>query len=475
MVDRELYDAVERSFTEKAFVANINDAIFIADKDDCLWYRKSFDELVEYVIKAHGVTIPHYIATDVARKLVAQQKSIDSYPAGARPPMNTYTKSPMNVIAYHNGYVENGEFYPYTEHTVITDRLDADFMPHATVPNEYQKVLYKWVGKEQYASLVWMIGYWLSGHADLKKFATFVGPTNSGKTTCAKFIAWLLGDNASFTSVNVLTTQFGTASLRDRSLLILDEAALVKASNRVWQDFGTLVRSIVSGESVIDVNQKHERVRKDAIKTRLIFTSNSYLSDPLNTPGWAERQITLDFENDFSTTRDGTIKPNIALHDEFASIKDQIINWHIQYYLERRRKGTLTEPASSLAVAQRLMNETSEFMQFITETYEIGDQQSFVSTRDLCQAYADWSGESTQNLKAFGRMVKQELQDQRLRGINFHQKKVDRKNCRGYRGLKRKSGNEPQPTVDASTTVTLDTLDPNRVIDTDRATELLSI
>jgi len=149
------------------------------------------------------------------------------------------------------------------------------------------------------------------------------GPGGTGKTTFTNMLLYLFGTEASIsTSLNLISSKFGTHLLRDKLLLIINELPLLLGSEP------SIIKSITGGDSIMG-EEKYKTATQFIPNLFLVITSNSLWNFKNATTAMSRRFIYINFNNKpvsrnsdlFNISAEGLAYGNLVEH------LPALINW----------------------------------------------------------------------------------------------------------------------------------------------------
>lgn len=265
-------------------------------------------------------------------------------------------------VAFENGLldVESRELAPLTPRFFNRASVPFKFDPEARQPAEWLKFLDSiWPNDpEAITTLQDWFGYVLSGRTDLQKALFVVGQKRSGKGTIARVLSALLGEaNVASTTTSALATDFGLASLMDKSLAVMPDI-------RTGHDKAEIVMErllSITGEDTVLVKRKYLTDWMGRIPARFMLMSNDLL--PFRDPSGAlnSRLVTLTLTRSFLGEED------TALEGRLRNELPGILNWSLEGLDRLTARGRLVVPASSATATQAMAASSSPIQEFLEE------------------------------------------------------------------------------------------------------------
>ncbi len=218
--------------------------------------------------------------------------------------------SPANMIAFRNGIldIKDGSFSPFSPNTVITNRIEWDYNPHA-----YSEITDKTLDKiacddpNIRALLEEAAGFCLFRRNELGKAFILTGTGSNGKSTYLNMLKHLLGkQNISSLDLKKLGDRFSTVMLFGKLANIGDDI-----SDEFILD-ASIFKKIVTGET-IDAEQKGQPKFEFEPYTKLFFSANNIprMGKGRDSSAILRRLVIIPFDAKFDAT-DPDFNPHIG-------------------------------------------------------------------------------------------------------------------------------------------------------------------
>lgn len=262
--------------------------------------------------------------------------------------------SPANMIAFRNGILNmtDGSFSTFSPNTVITNRIEWDYNPHA-----YSEVTDKTLDKiacndpNIRALLEEAAGFCLFRRNELGKAFILTGTGSNGKSTYLNMLKHLLGkQNISSLDLKKLGDRFSTVMLFGRLANIGDDI-----SDEFIMD-ASIFKKIVTGET-IDAEQKGQPKFEFEPYTKLFFSANNIprMGKGRDSAAILRRLVIIPFDAKFSAD-DPDFNPHIG--DVLRS--QESMEYMIQLGLKGLKRVLDTKKFSESEKVQRELEEYEE-------------------------------------------------------------------------------------------------------------------
>ncbi len=297
--------------------------------------------------------------------------------------------SPANMIAFRNGIldIKDGSFSPFSPNTVITNRIEWDYNPHA-----YSEVTDKTLDKiachdpNIRALLEEAAGFCLFRRNELGKAFILTGTGSNGKSTYLNMLKHLLGKhNISSLDLKKLGDRFSTVMLFGKLANIGDDI-----SDEFIMD-ASIFKKIVTGET-IDAEQKGQPKFEFEPYTKLFFSANNIprMGKGRDSAAILRRLVIIPFDAKFSAD-DPDFNPHIG--DMLRS--QESMEYLIQLGLKGLKRVLETKKFSESEKVQRELEEYEEsnnpILGFIREV-ELDDDFKIENepTKDVYKRYQEY-------------------------------------------------------------------------------------
>ncbi len=179
---------------------------------------------------------------------------------------------PEDLVPCANGLLdlETLELKHPTPRLFSTTAIGAPWIPDAPRPEAWLAFLESLCGedKESPRALQQMFGYLLTADTSHQKMFAIVGPKRSGKSTIARILKALLGDDAVVNpTLQSLERPFGLAPLVGKTVAIIGDARLGGASDQA-QVVERLLS--ISGEDPLSIDRKNRDPINVRLRTRVV-------------------------------------------------------------------------------------------------------------------------------------------------------------------------------------------------------------
>ena len=267
---------------------------------------------------------------------------------------NNTPASPANMIAFRNGILDinDGSFSPFSPNTVMTNRIEWDYNPHA-----YSEITDKTLDKiacddpNIRTLLEEAAGFCLFRRNELGKAFILTGTGSNGKSTYLNMLKHLLGkQNISSLDLKKLDDRFSTVLLFGKLANIGDDI-----SDEFIMDT-SMFKKIVTGET-IDAEQKGQPKFEFEPYVKLFFSANNIprMGKGRDSAAILRRLVIIPFDAKFSAD-DPDFNPHIG--DMLRS--QESMEYLIQLGLKGLKRVLETKKISESEKVQRELEEYEE-------------------------------------------------------------------------------------------------------------------
>ena len=235
---------------------------------------------------------------------------------------------------------------------------------------------------------------------ELQKILLLLGPPRSGRGTCMRILAALLGSgNVCGPTLNSLTKEFGLAPLLGKLVAVFNDARISARAND-----GVIVESLlsISGEDVLTVNRKFLPQIETKLNTRLIVVTNEIPAFRDSSGALASRFVVIKFAQSFLGRED------IFLTERLSHELPGILNWAIAGLSRLRIRGRFVQPDSARDVIDEILQLASPVQTFVDECCVIGPSCRIARCQlfDAWKAWCDQNGYGFGNKSTFGKQLR---------------------------------------------------------------------
>jgi len=309
----------------------------------------------------------------------------------------------QNTIAFSNLLLDitNWRGRPHTPQWCSTFCLPFDFDSKATCPRWLQFLNEVFEGDESRIKLIqeWF-GYCMTSDTSLQKALVLIGKSRSGKGIMQRVLAGLIGkDNTTGFSLVSLSTEFGAASLVNKSVALVGEVELSANPNRTR--IVEVLKSII-GTDPVDINCKYENSRTVRLGTRFCIAANTIprLYDASGALGY--RFLFCPFEVSFLGREDS------RLEEKLLKELPGIAVWALAGLKRLREQQRFTVGESHHRVFDEYTQDTSPILAWLRSQMLVhraidpGDlpadcltsEKQFVGRQDAHDAFCSWCDEN---------------------------------------------------------------------------------
>lgn len=297
---------------------------------------------------------------------------------------------PDDCIAVRNGILDANTrtLLPATPSFFSTTCIGCSYEPEAPQPERWLAFLHDLWGDdtESIRALQQIFGYLLTGDTSQQKLFALIGPPRSGKSTIARVLKALLGDDAVVNpTLQSLEQPFGLAPLVGKTVAIIGDARLGGKSDQAQVAERLLS---ISGEDALSVNRKNRDAINVRLRTRVLLLSNE-LPRIYDTSGaLASRFIILCLTRTFLGTED------LGLEAKLLAELPGILRWALDGRDDLAESGRFISPASSARATEDLNAISNPLGQFVEDHLE-WDPEAWTSCKDVHAAYKKWADENS--------------------------------------------------------------------------------
>jgi putative DNA primase/helicase len=226
-----------------------------------------------------------------------------------------------------------------------------------------------------------IFGLMLTGETRFQKAFLLVGPKRSGKSTIARVLTQLLGqDNVCGPTLSQLGQQFGSAPLIGKRLAIIADARL---SGRA--DAAAVAERIlnITGEDSQTIDRKFREPWTGKLDTRLFIISNELPRLTDASGALASRLLTLVLTSSFYDRED------TELTDKLLEELPGILNWAIIGWHRLAPRKRFVPPRASAEAQRELEDMASPITAFLRDRCKVGSCETVLISA-LYQAWCDW-------------------------------------------------------------------------------------
>lgn len=308
---------------------------------------------------------------------------------------------PERLLACANGLLDlqSLELVKPTPRLFVTTAIGTTWDPNAPEPTEWLKFLASIWGddKESPRVLQQMFGYFLTPDTSQQKLFTLVGPKRSGKSTIARILKALLGDDAVINpTLSSLERPFGMAPFVGKMLAIIGDARLGGRA-----DQATVVERLlsVSGEDPLSIDRKNRDPINVRLRTRVLLISNELPKLYDASGALASRFVILQMTKSFYGEED------VFLERRLLQELPSIFRWAMEGRQDLHEQGQFTQPLASEQAQAELEAITSPITVFIRDCLRI-DPLERTKISDIYERWSKWcesNGHKPSNAQVFGR------------------------------------------------------------------------
>lgn len=311
---------------------------------------------------------------------------------------------PEQFVACSNGLLDirTLDLVQPTPRLFVTTSIGAAWDPKAASPTAWLAFLDGMWGddKESIRALQQIFGYLLTPDTSQQKLFAIVGPKRSGKSTIARVLKALLGDEAVVNpTLGSLERPFGLAPFVGKTLAIIGDARLGGRG-----DQAAVVERLlsISGEDPISIDRKNRDPINVRLRTRVLLISNE-LPRLYDTSGaLASRFLILQMTKSFLGEED------VMLERRLLAELPGIFRWAVEGRQDLAESGRFTMPVASEQAIVDLEGISAPHSVFLRDECVL-DETREVEVGTLYEKWGSWcknNGREPGNRQLFGRDIR---------------------------------------------------------------------
>lgn len=292
------------------------------------------------------------------------------------------TNAPANVLSFRNGNLDltSRSLSEPTPLLFSPVALPYDYDPDPPKPNTWHWFLNDlWPNDaDSIALLQEWFGYVLSGKLGLDKMLVLFGAPRSGKSTIARVIKWLIGEqNVVSPTLKTLGSQYGLAGWLNKPLAVIEDA---RFNPRDTEAVVELLLAISSGNPV-EVQRKYKESLSVVLPSRLMYVSNEYPRMEDASGALHSRFLYLQTTRGHVGSEDRTIPERLRLE------LPGIMAWALDGMDRINQSQRFTEPSSLRDTVEDIASAQSYIQSFMHDSCTKG---GFTPSAKLYEAYQLW-------------------------------------------------------------------------------------
>jgi len=294
---------------------------------------------------------------------------------------------PRGLLVCRNGLLEleTGKLWDHDPRLFCLNGVDFDFDPKAQAPRWNRFLGEVWPNDEgAMATLQEFFGLWLTDETKYQKACGLIGDPRSGKGTIGRVLKGLLGTTSYVAiSLQTLGEDFGMANLIGKKLALVPDVKLDRRANitRVMERLLTTI-----GEDDQSINRKNEKYWQGRLTIRWLILGNDIpkFRGTDEAGALAARMILIPMNQSFLGRED------FDLTDKLLKERAGILIWAMEGWRRLKERGRFIQPASGMALVQKLRASTSTIGSFVLECCVLGPEEK-ISCDMLWSAFCEWS------------------------------------------------------------------------------------
>lgn len=333
------------------------------------------------------------------------------------------------VIHVANGTFRLSEGFS-TFKQICRYRLPVNYDDTLPNPHKWMAFLEELLEPEDILTLQEFMGYCLIPTTAAQKMLIITGRGGEGKSRIGYVMRGLLGENMNMGSIAKLeSSPFARADLEHKLVMVDDDMKMERLPSTNY------IKTIITAEQAMDLERKGVQSYQGKLFARLMAFGNGTLRSSNDASyGFFRRQIILS-----TKPRPKDREDNPFLGRELLKELDQIFLWcltGLYRLIENDFQFTHSERArKNLTEAQSEGNPVVTFLR--SKNYLFYGHEHYASTRQMYQAYRDWSednGMTAISMDEFSRLLRQEAECMGLI-FDYNIPVGNGKRARGYRGV----------------------------------------
>jgi putative DNA primase/helicase len=281
---------------------------------------------------------------------------------------------PKGLLVCKNGLLEleTGKLWDHDPRLFCLNGVDFDFDPGARAPRWQQFLGEVWPRNEEaIGTLQEFFGLWLTDETKYQKALGLIGPPRSGKGTIGRVLKGLLGSTG-YVAIGLqsLGEDFGMANLIGKKLALVPDVKLDRRMNitRIMERLLTTI-----GEDDQTINRKNDKYWQGRLTIRWLILGNDIpkFRGTDEAGALVARMIMVPLYESFYGREDFDL--TMKLLGERAGI----LNWAMEGLRRLRERGKFVQPASGMALVQKLKASGSTIGSFVLECCVLGPKSRF--------------------------------------------------------------------------------------------------
>lgn len=309
----------------------------------------------------------------------------------------------QNYIVFENCVVnaETMKVYEHSDEISVPGYIHAAYIENGDLHTpQMDRFLYiMTAGDEEVIELIWdILGYCLLLNAPVMRvFFWFGTESGSGKSVLGSVIRELLGgEQTSSIEANKLGDRFGASGLIDSPVNIAMEC-----SGNLSRKAVTKIKTI-TGDRIFDAEKKYENNQEIMNRSKLIFGSNEAISiaNVKNEEALFDRLVVVPTIGSCPKEERDVNFDQVLLQE-----RNKIATKAVKHARKLIKNGfRFNIPAASIETKKVWMeNNMTDFEKFCVNCIEKCDKYTFTPTKELHEAYKDFSGDYNMSINQFGR------------------------------------------------------------------------
>jgi putative DNA primase/helicase len=341
-----------------------------------------------------------------------------------------HTVPATEIVACRNGLLDlrSSQLVSHTPAFFNHNALDFDFIADAEQPKQWLSFLNDlWPNDgESIATVQEIFGLCLTSNTRYQKAFMLVGPPRSGKSTIARVLTGLVGqENVVGPTLTDLAAEFGMATFIGKRVACVPDARIGKGANR--DKISERLLSI-TGDDVQNINRKYRDYWTGRLQVRFIVLSNELPEFDERSGALAGRFIVLALIHSFFG------KEDLKLTDKLLMELPGILNWAIEGWRRLSARGHFVQPQSGLELLDALENLSSPIKAFVKERCVVAPNRSIECHR-LHNAYLGWSASENNYCDLLSRNLFSRTLRAAVPGISVTQPRRSGKQVRVFNGI----------------------------------------
>jgi putative DNA primase/helicase len=343
----------------------------------CIVDDRKIKQDIHEVLEKHSLNVTSHRVNSVAELL-----KTETFKVGHQ--WSTRMES-VNVL---NGELdlESDEWVlkPHVREHYLTTQVPVSYDPNADAPRfrQYLEEIFKndEDGERKATAILESMGYTLMSHTRHERFIMLVGKGANGKSVLLAVIRALVGKrNCAAVQPSNFNSTFQRAHLHNKLANVVSE---LKEGAQLADE---ALKSIVSGEATTVERKFKDPFEIEPYATCWFGTNHLPYTNDFSAALF-RRVLVVPFNREFVPGKDADPK----LMDELTNELPGIMNLALKAYAEALRRGTFTEPKSTIQAKHEWRLEVDQAAQFAEEAF-VSEPGTYLESHEIFSKYELWA------------------------------------------------------------------------------------